>query len=50
MDCADDGESTVMDENCHTICKLGGWNGNLLCDGVDFYANAVYEKKIWKKD
>ena len=46
-----DGSTTIRDASCNIICTIGGFGGPSVneCNGVDFYANAVLKRNIWKK-
>jgi hypothetical protein len=47
-DCGADMMSTVYDENCTSICGLGGIAGNQLCEDVNFSEVATDETLIWE--
>ncbi len=46
--CGSDFPSTVVDNNCNEIGYLGGYVGNGMINGVDFYKNAIYIKEMWR--
>ncbi len=46
-----DGATTIKDEQCFTICQIGGFGGTSvnLCNGENFFQLAVLTRTIWKK-
>ncbi len=46
-----DGSTTIKDENCNTLCDVGGFGGyaNNQCNGGNFYKEAILVRTIWKK-
>lgn len=46
--CGADMMAEVYDENCNRICGLGGFAGNLTCEGVNFWEEATDETLIWE--
>jgi hypothetical protein len=46
--CGADMMSDVYNENCDQICGLGGIAGNLMCNGENFWNEAIDETLIWK--
>jgi hypothetical protein len=46
-----DASTRVSDSACKTICNVGGFGGPdiVLCNGQNFYQNAVLVRNIWKK-
>jgi len=46
-----DGATTVKDEDCNSICDVGGFAGqqNNKCNGGNFFKEAVYKRTIWVK-
>lgn len=47
-DCGADMMSTVYDENCNSICGLGGIAGNIICNDDNFSEGATDETLIWE--
>ncbi len=45
--CGADLTSEVVDQDCKTICHLGGIAGNITCDGINFEDNATDEKQLY---
>lgn len=45
--CGADLTSAVIDEECNTICQLGGIIGNITCEGVNFMDHATDEKQVY---
>lgn len=41
--CGADMMATVYDQDCNAICGLGGFTGNVMCEGVRFDENATDE-------
>ncbi|MBW8049156.1 MAG: hypothetical protein FVQ77_02220 [Cytophagales bacterium] len=48
QNCGADLTGEVVDDNCNTICWLGGISGNILCNGDTFYKATTNEKLIWQ--
>ena len=48
--CGADLTSEVINDNCETVCWLGGNTGSTTCNGVDFYKEASGEKLLWEND
>jgi len=46
-----DGSTEIKDENCNSICNVGGFGGPdvNLCNGENFFQNAIFKRNIWKK-
>lgn len=46
-----DGSTSIKDENCNTLCNVGGFGGPAInqCNGGNFYKEAVLVRTIWKK-
>ena len=46
-----DGATIIKDQNCTTICHVGGFGGPSvnLCNGENFFQLAVLKRTIWKK-
>lgn len=46
-----DGSTTVLTSECNQICQVGGFGGPYinLCNGENFYQNAVLVRVIWSK-
>lgn len=46
-----DGSTTIKDENCNTVCNVGGFGGPAInkCNGENFYEKAALIRTIWKK-
>ena len=46
-----DGSTAIKDNNCNTICTVGGFGGpNInLCNGENFFQSAILKRNIWKK-
>ncbi len=47
-DCGADMMATVYDQNCNSVCGLGGIAGNQVCEGVNFSEEATDETLIWE--
>lgn len=45
--CGADLTSEIVDQDCKTICYLGGIIGNVTCDGVIFEDLATGEKQVY---
>lgn len=45
--CGADLTSEIVDQDCNTICYLGGIAGNLTCEGVNFEDHATDERQIY---
>ena len=46
--CGADMLTYIYDSDCHRLCTLGGFAGNILCDGQNFYENAKNGVLVWK--
>jgi hypothetical protein len=46
--CGADLGATVYSEECLSLGFLGGFSGNTLIQGVNFYNNAKFIKRIWE--
>ena len=46
-DCVADFFTLILNENCDTICMLGGFAGISECLGNDFYANSEEKSILW---
>jgi hypothetical protein len=46
--CGADMLTYIYDGDCHRICTLGGFAGNSLCNGRNFYENATNGILVWK--
>jgi len=46
-DCGADQSANVYDTNCNRICTLGGFTGNLECNGEVFGEKASNKKLVW---
>ncbi len=46
-----DGSTTILTSECNQICQVGGYGGPSinLCNGENFYQNAVLVRVIWNK-
>lgn len=46
-----DGSTTIKDENCNTLCNIGGFGGPAInqCNGENFYEKAIFGRTVWKK-
>ena len=46
-----DGATRVVSAECITICSVGGFGGPAvnLCNGENFYQNAMLVREIWNK-
>lgn len=47
--CIADGAVAVVNQNCDTLCSLGGFAGNVMCNGEIFYQAATDEELIWEE-
>lgn len=45
--CIADGGAVVRDRDCNIIGWLGGFVGNVVINGVDFYDHAEYKRTVW---
>jgi hypothetical protein len=43
-----DFQSPVLDDQCNTVCALGGIAGNDECDGVKFSEEAKLIETVWE--
>jgi hypothetical protein len=41
--------SPVYDADCNKLCDLGGFIGNMNCEGENFDSGSVYISTVWKK-
>lgn len=41
--------SPVYDAQCNKLCDLGGFAGNMNCEGENFETASVYISTVWKK-
>lgn len=41
--------SPVYDAQCNKLCDLGGFAGNMNCEGENFESGSVYVSTVWKK-
>ncbi len=46
--CGADMMSDVYDQECNSICHLGGIAGNIMCNGENFSEKATDETLIWE--
>ena len=46
--CIADGGTTLIDEQCNSVCLIGGIGGLTECKGVDYSANAEVVEVIWQ--
>ena len=46
--CTPDNVAPVYDEECKLLCGLGGFIGNLECNGERFDVNATNKTLIWE--
>lgn len=46
--CGADMQAPIYDEQCNIICGLGGFAGNVMCNGVNFGENATNPTLIWE--
>ncbi|HEX8333359.1 MAG TPA: hypothetical protein VF622_12085 [Segetibacter sp.] len=46
-----DGATRIVSADCKQLCYVGGFGGPdiTLCNGVNFYQNAVLKREIWSK-
>ena len=44
-----DFQTPIIDEDCNSICALGGIAGISECRGEDFSSNATLEEVVWEK-
>jgi hypothetical protein len=44
-----DAQVAVIKTDCTSLCSLGGFTGNKMCNGDKFYDKAVYVKTVWQK-
>ncbi len=44
-----DFQTPVFDENCNSVCALGGFAGITECREQEFYGNATLEEVVWEK-
>jgi hypothetical protein len=46
-----DGATRILSADCKQLCYVGGFGGPdiTLCNGVNFYQNAVLKREIWSK-
>ena len=46
-----DGATSILTSKCITLCNVGGFGGPAinLCNGENFYQNAVLVREIWNK-
>lgn len=47
--CIADGSTPVLTIDCDTVCVLGGFAGNTMCNGEVFYQTATDEELIWEE-
>lgn len=45
--CGADFTSEIIDEDCNTLCYLGGIIGNVECEGQIFLDHATKEKQVY---
>ncbi len=45
-----DVQSFVADEDCNTICALGGIAGTVECEGINFEDNAELRRIVYEKN
>lgn len=46
--CGADMSALVVDSDCNEICSLGGFTGNLVCNGDTLYKEATNKRVIWQ--
>ena len=46
--CGADMSATVYDKQCNSLCSLGGFTGNIMCNGVVFADYATNKILIWE--
>jgi hypothetical protein len=46
--CGADMSSPIYDSDCNKICELGGLQGIVTCEGVNFEEHATNEVTIWE--
>ena len=46
-----DGATRIVTDQCEQLCYVGGFGGPdiTLCNGANFYQNAVLKREIWSK-
>lgn len=46
-----DGSMEIKDGDCNTLCRVGGFGGPdvNLCNGENFFQNAVFKRNIWTR-
>lgn len=47
--CIADGGVSVVNQNCDTLCFLGGIAGLTTCQGEEFYQVATDEELVWEE-
>ena len=47
--CIADGGTSVVTQNCDTLCFLGGIAGLTMCSGEEFYKVATDEELVWEE-
>lgn len=47
-DCVYDMPYEVRDQECRILGYLGGFSGNVIIEGVNFYDNSTFTRTAWK--
>ena len=47
--CVRDGGMMVVTETCDSLCFLGGFDGNIICNGDTFYLAATEKELVWEE-
>lgn len=46
--CGADMSTLVVDSDCHEVCSLGGFTGNVVCNGDSLYKEATNRQVVWR--
>lgn len=46
--CGADQSAQVVDAACDNVCTLGGFTGNIVCNGDTLYREVTNEEVIWR--